>query len=128
MNDIVLVLCPEDQKSRDGIVAAIRKCGLHPESCSSYKEARGALVRHELAAVFCTDALDDADYLQVIETAKPVPVIVVSRFADWGPYVAALRAGAFDYVASPPASDEVERILRCALEEDWRLARVAATA
>ena len=126
MADTVLVFCPDDEQARNRIVAGIRKCGLQPQLCSSYDEVRGALTLQEPLAVFCADALDDVDYPQVIETAKPVPVIVVSGFSEWGSYVAALRMGAFDFIASRPAPEEIERILQAALDEHRWLARVAA--
>lgn len=121
----VLILCPEDE-SREKIVASVRKCGLDPLLSSSYREARDLLEQHDLAATFCSDTLEDADYPDVIETAKPVPVIVLSRFAEWGPFLRALRAGAFDYVPCPPDPREVERILSFAVSE--RLRSLAATA
>jgi DNA-binding NtrC family response regulator len=126
MSNGVLVLCPGDEESRGRIVATVRKCGVRPHSCSSYRQALALFEQRDLAAVFCSDMLEDVDYSVVIETAKPVPVIVVSRFAEWDPYMAALRAGAFDYVACPPDIGEVERILRFALEKHWRLSRHAS--
>ena len=112
----VLILCPEEE-SRDKIAASVRKCGLDPLLGSSFRQARDLLEQHNLTAAFCSDALEDADYAEVIEATKPVPVIVLSRFAEWGPCLAALRAGAFDYVPCPPDPREVERILSLAVAE-----------
>lgn len=121
----VLIVCPENE-SRGKIVTTIQNCGLHALPCSSCHEAYSLLQRKSFTVLFCSDALDDGSYQEVIEMAKPLPVIVLSRFAEWEPYMAALRAGAFDYVACPADSDEVQRILKCALEEYWRLSRAAA--
>jgi DNA-binding NtrC family response regulator len=123
----VLVLCPEDE-NRNRIVASVRRCGLDPLFSSNYREARELLGLHNLAAAFCSDTLEDAAYPQIIEAAKPVPVIVLSRFAEWGPYLAALAAGAFDYIACPPDPREVERILSSAIKEHSRLQRRTAPA
>ena len=124
----VIVLCPNDN-TRGAVMQTVRKCNLEPVPCSSYGEARHLLGSHDLAAVFCSDSLNDGDYSEVIETARPVPVIVLSRYAEWEPCLAALDAGAFDYVACPPDVRELERILWFALDRRWRLGQqVAAVA
>jgi DNA-binding NtrC family response regulator len=123
----VLILCPEGE-NRNKIAATVRRCGLDPLLGSNYREARDLLGLHNLAAAFCSDTLEDAAYPQIIEAAKPVPVIVLSRFAEWGPYLAALAAGAFDYIPCPPDPHEVERILSSAISEHLRFQRLDATA
>jgi two-component system response regulator PilR (NtrC family) len=121
MLSTVLILCPEDEV-QNKIAASVRKYGLDPLLSSNYRQARNLLEQHDLAAAFCSDTLEDADYREILEIAKPVPVIVLSRFAAWRPYLAALRAGAFDYIACPPDSREVERILSSAVSQRLRLA------
>jgi len=123
----VLVLCPEDE-NRNKIVATVRRCGLDPLSSSNYREARELLRLHNFAAAFCSDTLEDATYPEIIDAAKPVPVIVLSRFAEWGPCLAALAAGAFDYVPCPPDHREVERILSSAIREYLKPKSLDATA
>lgn len=122
-----LLICPEEE-SRNGVVGTLRKCGVLPLSCSTYLEARRLLQQHNFSVVLCSDRLADADYRSVITAAKPIPVVVLSRLAEWGPYLAALRAGAFDYIACPPDSSEVERILWSAVNEGSRMCRKAASA
>jgi DNA-binding NtrC family response regulator len=106
MHNRILILCTEPE-SRDRIVASVRERGLDPVLPSTYRQARNVLAKRDLAAVFCSDALGDARYPDIIEAAKPAPVIVLSRFAEWGPYLDALRAGAFDYITCPPDAGEV---------------------
>ena len=65
--------------------------------------------------VFCHDTLPDGDFRDVVAAVKPTPVVVLSRFAEWEHYIAALRDGAFDYIACPPDSAETERIVRSAI-------------
>jgi DNA-binding NtrC family response regulator len=123
----VLILCPEGE-NRNKIVASVRRCGLDALLSSNYREARDLLALHNLAAAFCSDTLEDAAYPQIIEAAKPVPVIVLSRFAEWGPCLAALAAGAFDYIPCPPDPREVDRILSSAIQEHLPPQRLDATA
>lgn len=125
MSGTILIVCPENE-SRGKIVTTILNCGFHALPCSSCREANSLLQSKSFTVLFCSDTLDDGSYQEVIEMAKPVPVIILSRFAEWEPYMAALRAGAFDYIACPPDTDEVQRILKCALEEHWRLSQAAA--
>lgn len=116
----VLILCPEDE-NRNKIVATVRSLGLDPLLSSNYREARNLLRLHNFAAAFCSDTLEDATYPQIIDAAKPIPVIVLSRFAEWGPCLAALAAGAFDYIPCPPDHREVERILSSAISEQLQI-------
>jgi len=41
----------------------------------------------------------------------------ISRTGDWPEYLAAIRSGAFDYLAYPPAPGELQRIIRNAFLE-----------
>jgi DNA-binding NtrC family response regulator len=123
----VLILSP-DQQSRDKIVASVRKFNLNERCCSDYGEARKLLQRHRFDIVLCSDNLADGKYADVITAARPAPVVVFSRQADWGPYVAALDAGAFDYVACPPDTSEMDRIVTSALDQNSRFTARAASA
>ena len=123
----VLILCAENE-NRNKIVTTVRKCGLDPLLRSNYREARDLLRLHNFAAVFCGDTLEDATYPQIIEAAKPVPVIVLSRFAEWDSCLAALAAGAFDYIPCPPDHREVERILSSAISEQLQIKNLSAAA
>ena len=39
----------------------------------------------------------NGNFRDVVAAVKPTPVVVLSRFAEWDHYIAALRDGAFDY-------------------------------
>jgi DNA-binding NtrC family response regulator len=68
-----------------------------------------------IKVMFCNDVLPDVDFRTVIAAVKVTPVVVLSRFAEWDYCLAALRGGAFDYIACPPDSAETERILWAAI-------------
>jgi DNA-binding NtrC family response regulator len=123
----ILILSP-DQQSRDSIVASVRKFNLSPHCCMDCRQARNLLQRHQYSVVLCSDNLTDGKYPDVITAAKPVPVVVFSRLADWGPYLEALHAGAFDYIACPPDAREMERVMTSALNENSRVLVKAASA
>ena len=91
------------------------RCGLISVCCMKFDEARIFMDKEKFGVVFCHETLPDGDFRGVVAAARPTPVIVLSRFAEWDHYLAALRAGAFDYIACPPDSAETERILWSAM-------------
>jgi DNA-binding NtrC family response regulator len=110
-NNGTVLIVDSDDKTRDIVFESAVKQGKIPMSCSSCGEARSLLEDHCFKVDFCSDCLPDGEYAEVIRAAGPTPVIVLSRFAEWGPYLAALQAGAFNYIACPPYQAEVDRIL-----------------
>jgi DNA-binding NtrC family response regulator len=116
MLDVGTVLIVEsDNKNRDIAFASAVKHGEIPIARFSCGEARTLLEKRRFKVVFCSDSLPDGEYAEVIRAARPTPVIVLSRSADWDSYLAALQVGAFDYIACPPYQAEVDRILSFAL-------------
>jgi two-component system response regulator PilR (NtrC family) len=114
---------------REKITATVQKCGLSPFSCHKIAEALGLLAQQGFGVVFCNEILPDGDFRAVVAAVKPIPVVVLSRFAEWDRYLAALRAGAFDYIACPPDHAETERIMWAAVKhfsEQHRTAHAAA--
>lgn len=121
----ILILCPEDE-SREELIARILNFGVQPLCFTNYCEAQSLLARHDFSAILCSDCLADRDYRDVIKAADPTPVIVLSHLAEWGPYITALEAGAFDYIVCPPDRAEVDRILSFALNQHSQVGRKAA--
>ena len=93
----------------------MNRCGLISICCMKFDEARIFMDNEKFGVVFCHETLPDGDFRGVVSAVKPTPVVVLSRFAEWDHYLAALRAGAFDYIACPPDSAETERILWSAI-------------
>ena len=116
MNSVeqVLVISPETEH-HEKINAAMHRCGLRSCSCKKFDEARNVLAEQKFSVVLCHDTLPDGDFRDVVAAVKPTPVVVLSRFAEWEHYIAALRDGAFDYIACPPDSAETVRIVRSAI-------------
>jgi len=125
--ELVLIICTEGESSKR-VIATTHKCGLRPVSCSTLDGARPLLAQQHFRIVFCSDTLPDGDFRAVIRTARSIPVIVLSRIAEWEPYLFAINAGAFDYIACPPDPFETERILRFALNESSRIRQAAQMA
>lgn len=124
----ILVISPEEEH-RERIVEIIRKYGLRPTCCCGLREALPLLARQNFSTVFCNDTLPDGDFRAIIHEVRKshadVPVVVLSRLADWDGYMSAVGAGAFDYIACPPNPAETQRILWSALSESSGLHRTA---
>lgn len=111
----VLVVC-NDGECSDRIAGAIRKRGLEAICCPSVTDARSLLSQLRFSLVLCSDTLPDGEARSVIRVAGTVPLIVLSRRAEWEAYLDALEYGAFDYISCPPSDiAETDRILRLAL-------------
>jgi sigma-B regulation protein RsbU (phosphoserine phosphatase) len=126
----VLVISPS-QENRAALRNVLVASGLAPILCSSLSEGRKFLEDDDIRVVIFDDCLPDKGLQSTVEEmAKrpiPVPVIAVSRTGEWDECLAALRVGAFDYMALPPRRDEVDRVLRLALGDSLqRSGRAAA--
>jgi two-component system, NtrC family, response regulator PilR len=125
--DRVLVISPETEH-HEKINAAMHRCGLSSFNCKKFGEARNFLAKQKFSVVLCYETLPDGDFRDVVAAVNPTPVVVLSRFAEWDRYLAALRDGAFDYIACPPDPAETERIVRSAISNAIQVSRIASSA
>jgi DNA-binding NtrC family response regulator len=124
-NQQLLVICAEPE-TYEQIRRVAAKAGVGCVYCRKSDEARSILAKGDIDVVFCQDTLPDGDFRAVIAAAADaVPVIVLSHFAEWDYYLAALRDGAFDYIACPPNAKETENILLAAIRKGRELRRGA---
>ena len=114
----VLIICSEPTQQYKA-AEIVRNIGLQHVLCASLSDARALIEQQTFQFVLCGDDLPDCNLrtsLKVLSASTGgIPVIVISRLADWDAYMKALRAGAFDYIACPPEPVESDRILRLAL-------------
>lgn len=102
-----------DDQVRRRLAETLAQCGLTAIPVGTVAQSRTALSKKKLSIVLCDDHLIDGKYQDILETAEErVPVIVVSRTGDWPEYLKAIASGVFDYVAYPPISGELQRIIR----------------
>ena len=98
----------------------LSQCGLATFLASGIEESRKVLVRERVFLVLCDERLVDGDYEDILSASEwsrsKAPVIVFSSTGDWPDYLKAIRAGAFDYMAYPPFPEELQRVIRNALE------------
>ena len=100
------LVASSDGEVRRNIAEIPRQCGLPSVVASTVAESGIALAGHEVSIVLCNDCLADGNYEDIVKLVgrsdKNLPVIVVSRTGDRPEFLAAIRSGAFDYLAYPP--------------------------
>jgi two-component system response regulator PilR (NtrC family) len=115
-----VLLVDDEPDLLDLMELTLAKMGLDTERATSVGEARARLAarRHDLCL---TDMrLGDGEGLAVVALANsqpvPVPVAVITAFGSTDNAVAALKAGAFDYLAKPVALDQLRALIKSALK------------
>lgn len=112
----------------DKLSEAVLQCDAHPIRCETLAAVTQLLSQKHVDLAICEDALPDGTFREFVAAVKRsgscVPIVVVSIQDDWGSFLNAMVAGAFDYVGFPPFPGELERALSAALAE-WRSNRAA---
>jgi len=112
-----LVVSSDDEVSRR-LAESLGQCGVAPLFAGTVAESRIVVAGHEVLVVLCNERLADGTYEDVLNLHRShtmIPLVVVSRTGDWPEYLRAVDRGAFDYVAYPPVSGDLERAIRSAL-------------
>ena len=114
--EVPRVLVVDDEEDlRDLIGITLLRMGLDHDSVGSVEQARG-LLQQQSYAMCLTDmklpgqsGLELVAYLQ--ETHPELPVAVITAFGSAENAVAALKAGAFDYVSKPISPDDLRTLV-----------------
>ena len=104
MSSTVLVV-DDDRSMCELMQAALEKRGHEVESCTGGAEALELISDHDFSAVVTDLNLDKMSGLEickfVTENRPDVPVLVVTAFGDMSSAIAAIRAGAYDFLNKP---------------------------
>ena len=94
--------------------------GLDVDCAADLKAARDLLQRHRYALCLTDMRLPDGDGLSLVtwisDNRQELPVAVITAFGSAENAVAALKAGAFDYLSKPVALDSLRALVRAALK------------
>jgi len=113
---VTVLVADPDRYSRRLAVAALRHGGYGVEVARTFKEAISVLRRRRLGAVVVDPSDMEAPHLvEDIRLRTDIPILVVSHLADEPHVVAALDAGADDYLGKPFGVNELLARLRAAL-------------
>ena len=116
--DILLV---DDERSvREFLGIFLRRAGHRVEAAAGTEEAKQLLKTRSFAVVITDLAMPDGSGLEVLAAAKAeaadTEVIVVTAYATAETAIAAMKAGAYDYLLKPFKVDEVGLVVGRALE------------
>ncbi|MFZ0856627.1 MAG: hypothetical protein WAN10_07220 [Candidatus Acidiferrales bacterium] len=123
------MIATRDLEVRDALTGILEGQGLEIESVKGVEAAKGLLAASSVAACLCGFGLEDGTYKDLVKHARRqtpgVPVVIVSTPScgnEYREYLAAMNAGAFDFLCHPYQRHEVERILRVALSPSRHVA------
>lgn len=92
-------------EARRRIAQVLKQEGWDVTCASCVKDCGETLANRQVRMIFCDYRFPDGTYrdvLHLVRAVEPkVPVVVMSRLADWDEYLDVLRQGAFDLIASP---------------------------
>jgi CheY-like chemotaxis protein len=117
-----ILLASTDLEARRKIAHVLKEEGWDVTCASRVKDCRETLANRPVRMIFCDFRLSDGTYRDVLPFVRinhpKVPVVVMSRLADWDEYLDALRRGAFDLIASPSEPTDVLLAVSRALRDD----------
>jgi two-component system response regulator PilR (NtrC family) len=115
-----ILLVDDEPDLLDLMELTLVKMGLETDRATSVAEARAQLARNHYDLCLTDMRLGDGEGLEVVALASalplPVPVAVITAFGNAGNAVAALKAGAFDYLSKPVALDQLRALIKSALK------------
>jgi two-component system response regulator PilR (NtrC family) len=115
-----ILLVDDEPDLLDLMELTLVKMGLETDRAVSVAEAQARLKQTHYDLCLTDMRLTDGKGLQVIAAASalpaPVPVAVITAYGNAGNAVAALKAGAFDYLAKPVALDQLRALVKSALK------------
>lgn len=118
VGDILIV---DDERSmREFLGIYLRRAGHRVEAAANGEQALATLKTREFDVVITDLRMPDISGLEVLEKTKQqhpdTQVIVVTAFATTETAIAAMKAGAYDYLTKPFKVDEVGLVVERALE------------
>lgn len=115
-----ILLVDDEPDLLDLMELTLVKMGLETDRATSVAEAQNCLAKTRYDLCLTDMRLPDGEGLDVIACAsalpQPVPVAVITAYGNAGNAVAALKAGAFDYLAKPIALDQLRALVKSALK------------
>jgi len=105
---------------RELLGMTLNRMGLEADCVANAGEARALLARNSYQLCLTDMRLPDADGLDLVRHVgrnhPDVPVAVITAFGSAENAVAALKAGAFDYLAKPVSLAQLRNLVRSALK------------
>ena len=113
--DKSLLLLDDDAPLRNRLGRALESRGFQPTLVESVAEAVASVRAHPPAFAVLDMRLDDGSGLKVVEVLREVRpdarVVMLTGYGNIATAVAAVKAGAVDYLSKPADADDVVRAL-----------------
>ena len=119
-SELAKVLVVDDEPDiRELIDLTLTRMGLAAECVGSVAEARQALADQRFQLCLTDMRLPDGEGLEIVrcitEQHAQTPVAVITAFGSTENAVAALKAGAFDYLSKPVGLEQLRALIKAAL-------------
>ena len=120
MNRKAVLVVDDEADIRELLVLTLSRMGVDADTASTFAEAREALKSRPYDLALTDMRLPDGDGLAVLrhiaEHYGNTPVAVITAFGSTENAVAALKAGAFDYLAKPIKVEQLRPLVTSALK------------
>ncbi len=118
--DKTRVLVVDDEADiRELLDLTLARMGIAADCAGTVAEAKAYLAREEYSLCLTDMRLPDGEGLEIVRLIGTqygqTPVAVITAFGSADNAVAALKAGAFDYLAKPVALDQLRTLIKSAL-------------
>jgi len=113
--DKSLLIVDDDTPMRMRLARAMERRGFVVSSAGSVAEARETVARHAAAYAVIDLRLEDGSGLEVVNALRArrpeARIVVLTGYGNFATAVAAVKAGAVDYLSKPADADMVEAAL-----------------
>jgi len=120
MSAKAVLIVDDEADIRELLVVTLTRMGVHADSAASVAEAKAALERRTYDLALTDMRLPDGEGLDVLrhiaEHHGNTPVAVITAYGSTDNAVAALKAGAFDYLAKPIKLEQLRPLVMSALK------------
>ena len=120
MNRKAVLVVDDEADIRELLVVTLSRMGVDADTASSIEEARSALKERQYDLCLTDMRLPDGDGLAVLrhisENYGNTPVAVITAYGSTENAVAALKAGAFDYLPKPIKLEQLRPLIMSALK------------
>jgi two-component system response regulator PilR (NtrC family) len=118
--ELARVLVVDDEADiRELLDLTVARMGLSADCAGSVAQARQLLEQQRYQLCLTDMRLPDGEGLEIVrliaERYGETPVAVITAFGNTQNAVAALKAGAFDYLAKPVALEQLRSLIKSAL-------------
>lgn len=115
-----ILIVDDEADLRELLDITFLKMGLDSDCAATLAEARNYLARHAYAMVLTDMRLPDGLGIELVREVsanyRNTPIAVITAFGSADNAVAALKAGAFDYLSKPVALDQLRVMVQSALK------------